>query len=444
MPTIAKWREFENEVCDWLRASDYEVERGSNAAKPRQTDIYAKDESSSLLIEVKDRKRNVDVNDIDSLRSRLKRVTSDIVGVIVTSAKISSSAIRAIEEDRVREVIAFDRSEVAGLRAGRQNFRALVHRKRKELRTRAKVWFGGPLNTEFVTVKLPRGNVEFRLGKGAAQLFEAKGHFGCPLFAINIPDPAYGMLGNGVRLTLDVSLGTIRDLRNLAGYLHENFGLSDQGSFVIEQRECCWFGAGLDAFFTAVTNWDDRYRSAAAQSFHNSESFRYFDKCGGGWLELASQQRIHRGRYGNNFIFRSEIVVHLPGIPVDPRFEQLCKYVGNRWACFDPLTQPLRETVRLSKPLSLKVLGFAIEQDEPQLADQTVVGVISRNPFYRRRVLPKELAAFHSLRDTEILICDLRNRHRFADAGNSYELVGLEMAEGGAGQVLRPWCNARE
>jgi Holliday junction resolvase len=164
----ARGREFEAEVAKFLRDAGFEVTLNAKVAKPRQTDLFARDDNISLLVEAKNQKRKVDISDIDSLRSRLSRTSSDIVGVIFTTSGLSKSAIQAIENDRRREVLAFAVEEVEHLRSGSQNLRTLIERKRKELRVQGKAWFGSEVHSEFVEVKLPSGSVEFRLGNAPA------------------------------------------------------------------------------------------------------------------------------------------------------------------------------------------------------------------------------------------------------------------------------------
>lgn len=446
--TVAKWHEFEKEVSAWLQASGYDVEANAKAAKPRQTDIYARDdEGVEYLVEAKDRKRDIEILDIDELRSRLKRVPSDVVGIIFASGNISESAIEAIEADRSREVIVFAQGEVENLRSGRLNLRVLIERKRKELRVHGRVWFGNSWGDEFVAVSLPHGTIEFQFGQTKTKIFEAPAHFCDALFAQDIPDPSWGMLGNGARLTLDLSLGTTGDLRNLCGYLHKTFGLSERGAFAIEQSDCSWFGVGLEAFLLAVENWDTRYDQATAKQFHSGETFRYFDKFRDGWLELSSQQRIHRGRFKNNFVYNSQLVLHLGGVPVDrARIEHLCQYTRNDWACFDTLSEPPSFRIRFGSPKKLKVMGFAVDHSERFEPTGIVVAIVARNPFYGIRALPKELKekSIASLSETEVLICDLRDRHSLGDVVDYYQLTGIEVLDGGVGQVIRPFCTWHE
>jgi len=117
---------LELEVLKLFRDAGFRAERNSRIAKPRQTDILAQGHGLTLLIEVKDRKRVVDVNDIDGLRVRLGRTTSDVIGIILTTSAISRSASKEIASDRTREILVFVASEIDLLRASKARLLNLI------------------------------------------------------------------------------------------------------------------------------------------------------------------------------------------------------------------------------------------------------------------------------------------------------------------------------
>jgi HJR/Mrr/RecB family endonuclease len=105
MSAAARGREFEAEVATFLRAAGFDVTTNAKSARPRQTDLFAKGDEVHLLVEAKNQERNVGVGDVDDLRSRLNRISSDIVGAIFTTSGLARGAIQAIESDRQREVL---------------------------------------------------------------------------------------------------------------------------------------------------------------------------------------------------------------------------------------------------------------------------------------------------------------------------------------------------
>jgi hypothetical protein len=263
----ARGREFEAEVAKFLSAASFDVTMNAKAARPRQTDLFAKGDGIDLLIEAKNQKRNIDVSDIDAIRSRLSRTPSDIVGVIFTKARLTPRAVEAIETDRTRLVLAFVREEIEHLRAGTQNLRALIDRKREELRIQGRAWFGTEIHSEFVGVKLPRGNVEFRIGDAVCSYFESRSNFSGAFYALQIPDSGWGTTaGEGARLPIRLTLNNTRDLRNIVGYLHHKFGLSSNGMFSIQQSNSCWHGVGAENFLQAVEQWRERYAQSPSKA----------------------------------------------------------------------------------------------------------------------------------------------------------------------------------
>lgn len=104
--------EFENKVAELLRAAGFEVIPNARTAKPRQTDLFAGGDGVDLLVEAKNRKRELNAGDIDALRSRLGRTASDIVGAVFTTSGLTRKATEAIEADRRREVLVFLKEEI--------------------------------------------------------------------------------------------------------------------------------------------------------------------------------------------------------------------------------------------------------------------------------------------------------------------------------------------
>ena len=76
-------------------------------------------------------------------------------------------------------------------------------------------------------------------------------------------------------------------------------------------------------------------------------------------------------------------------------FVKLCQYVGNEWAEFQYFTHRMTVTKRLKKSLPIEVVGrITRKTDDDEGLRSTcpaVVGVIGRNPFYKRKSLPDEL-----------------------------------------------------
>jgi Holliday junction resolvase len=441
-------REFENKIAELLRVSGFRVTSNAGAARPRQTDLYAQGDGVDLLVEVKDRQRKVNVGDVDSLRSRLDRTAADVVGAIFTTSEVTKGVIKAIEVDRTREVLVFVREEIEHLFSAPYELRELIDRKREELRVQGKVWISPVSSLEFVGVKLPVGKVEFRIEHTTASYFASKVQDNpSACYALQIPDSGWGIAGGeGSLLRMRLALTTIQDLRNILGYLHEKFGLSNNGMFSIHQSSACWHGVGAEDFVQAVVTWHERYKRSRANAIHHSESLYYFDQFRSGWVVLSSHHRVGWKQGGlprDPFLYGSELAIQLPGTPVDAApFLNLCQYTGNVWAHFEHVGQRLTHSRRLKKSIALDVVGKAVNTAE---RERVVVGIIVRNPFYRKRLIPKELQCDEmtglqqELVATELLLCYVRDWHDDRDVIDRYMLQGFETSWAHRAHVIRPF-----
>src|SRR5690348_7911262 len=73
-------KQFEDFLGDLLELEGCSVWRNARAATPRQTDFVIECDQSFLLIEAKWKKKEIDIADIDNLRSRLGRASSELWG----------------------------------------------------------------------------------------------------------------------------------------------------------------------------------------------------------------------------------------------------------------------------------------------------------------------------------------------------------------------------
>ena len=446
-------RGFEIEIEKLLKEGGFNATSNARAAHPRQTDIYARTPGLDLLVEVKDRKRKIDVADIDELRARLLRTASDVVGAIFTTSSITRGAIKAIESDRTREIIVLINNEIEKIRSRSTYLRNLINRKRSELRIQGRAWFGAAQSMEFLRVQLPHTTTEFRHGEETKSYFSSKSGFVNASYALDLPDPGWGRGGgDGSLLSIDLTLSTIDDLRDILGCLHEKFGLSANGAFSIHQSDACWHGIGAENLLQAVKEWRKRYKDAALKRVHHSEDIMYFDQLRDGRVVLSTRQRVfserkHDGR--ESWLHDSELSIQLPGIPIDTtRFLELCRYTGNEWGQFEYLSQRMTHKKRLNKKIKLRVVGTVVQTFEEgrfhPSAEHIVKGVIAHNPFYRKKSLPKELQGheeiqLHDLLDIELLLCDLRDHHEDGDVIDWYVLEGFETTWVQAAQIIRPF-----
>ncbi|MGT2500184.1 restriction endonuclease [Bradyrhizobium guangxiense] len=448
--SAVRGHKFELEIAKLLRAAGFEVTLNAGAAAPRQTDLFAQGQSLDLLVEAKDRRRKVDVSDVDALRARLSRTASDVVGVIFSTSGLTRGATKAIEVDRTREVLIFTGPEIDQLRLNLASLSNLLDRKRNELRVHGRVWFGSPSHRDFLKVQLPLGAIEFRIDDQVSPYFESKSTFSATSYALQIPDSGWGTFGGeGARLSIKLSAYSIEDLRNIFGYLHQKFGLSNAGMFSIRQTGGVWYGAGAENFLRELERPRQRYAKHSFAAVHHSEEARYFDQFRNGWIEISCQQTIDSELLDSGRLLRSELVIQLPGVPVDSSpFVDLCRYTGNDWANFEYLANRMTFGRRLARRPALCPVGIVMSKarflsDEEE--ESSVCGIIAKNPFYKKS-LPRELStdelpSLNELTETELLLCSLRHWHEVSYKVSAYRLEGVEVTVAGAGVVVRPVGN---
>jgi hypothetical protein len=437
---------LELEVLKLLQSAGFRAERNSKAARPRQTDIHAQGHDLTLLVEVKDRKRAVDVGDIDSLRARLGRTTTDVIGVVFTMSDISRPAIKLVESDRTREILVFVASELELLRASKVRLLNLIAKKRRELRVNGHVWFRKGVGGDYLEVPLPASTIEFVVGRDSFSTLRSATDFAHAAFVRSIPDTAWGNPGSeGVRLVLSLDLSTLDELRDLFGYLHDAFGLSSDGVFTIHQSDACWHGFGVNSLLTDLVDPWSRYRAAGLDRVHHSEGISYFDQFRNGWVAVTTQLRVPDGSQSHSFFHQTDLCIQLPGIPVDlSPYLALCRYTGNEWAEFRPVHGRRSDSNHLKKPIKLDVVGTLVRTDEDRDRDRWIVGLIATNPFYGRKRLPRELefegSQPHDLLEMKLILCDLKDYIAESSEVDYFFLQGVEAADAQFVQVIRPFA----
>jgi hypothetical protein len=243
---------------------------------------------------------------------------------------------------------------------------------------------------------------------------------------------------------LSLDLSTLDELKDLFGYLHDAFGLSSDGAFTIHQSGACWHGFGIGNLLKIAVNPWARYRAAGMDRVHHSEGISYFDQFRNGWLTLSTQQRVPEGPQSHSFLHQTDLCIQLPGIPVDiSPYLELCRYTGNEWAEFQTVTERHTHMRHLKTRIKLDVVGTLVRTDEDRGNDRWIVGLIARNPFYRKKRLPRELemegSPLHDLLEMELILCDLRDHIAESSEVDYFFIQGVETADAQHVQVIRPF-----
>jgi hypothetical protein len=104
--------QFESLVARQFREAYFKVQANPGVARPRQTDFLAMNSRDRYLVETKWKQKAADINDVDSLFSRLDRTPGSVVGVLVSISGFSKSAIERVESRRDRPVLLVTSAEI--------------------------------------------------------------------------------------------------------------------------------------------------------------------------------------------------------------------------------------------------------------------------------------------------------------------------------------------
>jgi hypothetical protein len=404
---------FEKLLGSRLIIEGFDVRFNPKTARPRQTDLVAIRESQHFLIEAKWRKRNIDVGEVDDLRVRLSRTPSDIVGCIFNMSGYTSGAIDQVENNRAREILLFNAAEINSIFADRLKVHELVRRKRESLRIDGRVWFDDSrLGSSVDRRNFPAPCREFRTKNGAAPQVALPSDNDNTIFFLDIPET--GATDTFASMELRLAIHDTAELADALEIIQETVGLSEQGTFSIQQLSHAWYGFGAQNFLDAIENWEQRYSDAKLKSPHHSEDLVFLDRSGSSLIALSSRQRIGH----STFLHASELEIQLPGIPVDlTRIQELARKTGNPDAFFQTnLGSGLHSAHFKAGQLKLVPLSKIISADH---GEEWVSGIVAKNPFTASRMkrLAGDLGEFfpRHLPQPKQLLCTVSDQYLSRD-----------------------------
>lgn len=211
-----------------------------------------------------------------------------------------------------------------------------------------------------------------------------------------------------------------------------------------------WFGFGVFNFLLDAKNWIERYEKNPPRQIHHSERLSYFDSFLDGWFLLNCDQRVWLDKDRKSMIHHAEIVIQLPGIPLDlSLLRRFCREINNENAIFYQTAYYKSFCKRLEKPVKLQIVSEVVLARKSSNDSELVVnGVVAKNPFYKKKKLPKELSGsenfiFSKLVNFEYLICAVRDWYDLGDEVDAFDLFELEAMQAGGVFVFRPVCTWR-
>lgn len=131
---------FEDFVAKVLRQDHFSVVSNAGVSRPRQVDALAVRGELIYLVETKWRRSKANVNDVDSLATRLQSTSPTVVGLLVSYSGFTSEAVARTEQLAQRPIALVTGEELENsLWPG--DFVRLVRRKIESLVTHRSVLF---------------------------------------------------------------------------------------------------------------------------------------------------------------------------------------------------------------------------------------------------------------------------------------------------------------
>lgn len=427
---------FQDYVRTLFAKEHFKVTMNAGGAAPRQTDLMASRAEVTYLVETKWQKEPVDIDDIDSLFTRLGETAASVIGVFVSWSGFTSGAIDRVRQKRVRHMLLVTGSELEKT----NSFIRMLRRKQGTLLTDGTVLFEEGIRTHRRSAKtnLPAGSTRFDIGGKNRRWLSCAGRFEQFAFVGELPDIDWvpGM-GAGVSADFEVPTHTEKDLFRVLRELTEMNWTSENGRWAIQQAKRNWHGCGAQAFVDVVADWKGRYKDL--DTIHHTEEFCYMDVCDGGFYTLVGQLSADGRRIG----WRTTMSFQLSGIPVrQDAMRHLCDTFDVEEPLFyRPRTEDLLHRGHAEAGPVLDVVGFVVQEDGLNLDPsdrEWSSGLIARNP-YREQTGHGFLEWWpDGLEASELIICALRNWHPLSEPRQRYRLWSCEWAWTSDALVVRP------
>lgn len=87
-------------MADLFRRDHFSVRHNAGTARPRQTDVFASRTTETYLVECKWQTDKADIEDLDSLRARLRRTDRSVVGLLVSMSGFTGTRVQDVGERR--------------------------------------------------------------------------------------------------------------------------------------------------------------------------------------------------------------------------------------------------------------------------------------------------------------------------------------------------------
>ena len=426
--------DFQDFVGSLFKYRHFMVSLDPATARPRQTDLLVTRGGDTYLVETKWRKSRANIDDVDSLFTRLESTPSSVVGVLISYSGFTASVVARVEERSARPVLLLDGSELERIVKWDEDIARVLERKKAFLLTHRKAFFGpvGRIQAPARSEGLVVSSAELVLLDGSRpNWISGKGGFGQFVYAQELPDIDWQPgEGRGVALDMQVTVYDQAGIIALIGYLSDMGWTSDSACWSIQQMSTNWAGLGASEFAGTLSDWQERYKGIP---IHHSEEFCYFDKCDGGFYTLTSNIAAHENRSAHYAMLSFQLI----GIPLDSEpFRQLARTfdVGHS-LYFRPMRRrsvKRRWNIPVEYRVPLVPVAFIVNRDSFfNDGEEWVSGIVGSNPFYRpdstlAERVPRWLPSY--VFESELLISSLRSWHPLSKPKGRYYFWGCESA----------------
>lgn len=427
---------FQPFVGKLFQAQHFKVETKARAARPRQVDLFASRGTEIYLIETKWRKDPANIDDVDSLFTRLAAVPASVTGILVSYVGFTKDVIVQVKNKSDRPVLLVSGLEIENALGWSGNFLKLLHDKKQALLVNREVLLDEtPKHQSHIKkVKpgdLPSSKTEFLYPDGhRSSWFTSGGGFGMFTFVPEMPDIDWASAGgSGVSVDIAVSVDGQNGLLDVIRQMAEMGWVNTNGSWSIQQAHANWHGFGTQSLCEALQSWATRYEGMET---HHSEEMCYFNEIDDGYYTLTASISADK----NRSIWHAELSFQLVGIPLDLNpLRELCERLGiHERIHFRPRIDqsvtrghPKRDT----KLRSVVPVAFVVASPDSEILvdSEWVVGIVVKNPFRlghgsKRNTMPEWIP--HILSDTEFLVCSLRSWHAVDSHKSGYDLWMIE------------------
>jgi hypothetical protein len=423
----SRGKQFEKLLADLMGVEGCEVSLNSAAAKPRQTDFAINCVEGPFMAEAKWKKGRVDVGDIDSLRSRIRRGVPGTWGCLFSMSDYSKTALDELLRDKALPILPFNAAEINLLFNGKLSFLEVLRRKKADLRDKSKLLFVNQKGAQPHASFRP-ATEQVRCGKRQLDWWECEATEYDLVYPRSRPYVSWNS-DSPQAVTTGVDVSSVGDLERVFLAASKALDLSGNGTFTIYQENRNWHGIGMGNWLKCISDWERRYASQSWDSYHHSEELAYFEQFDVGMFAISGRQRVGESSFLHSF----EVEFLLPGVPIDTDpYKTFIQIAGADSPFFYQKRDPERSVIHLKPSVRLEVRGLIVSS-EFERSFPSISGVVATNPFFRadmksllgERYVPEAEWAAESL----ILFCHLNDWITYGTEVDEYKLMNLSFAQ---------------